>query len=130
VSKIKLTEIAARINAHLKRFERDPTINAPSKVYHTKPYYCARSWQAGTRVCVQYVSFQYTSKLKRDNALAYLAWLDAGGIGTHWQAEREGSKPKGEDARSAAECEAREPGDAEAARAQTIPDDDSERGLR
>jgi hypothetical protein len=35
-----------------------------------------------------YINFQYHSKLSKRDALGYLAWLDAGGVGRHWEWER------------------------------------------
>jgi hypothetical protein len=82
-----LREIAQRIDAHLDRFEADPKIN---KVVHgMRSYYYAGARVAGRWVSVAYISFQGPSSLDRERALRYLAWLDAGNIGRHYEAERE-----------------------------------------
>lgn len=86
-----LKDIAARIDAHLKRFERDPVINK-----NTKPdgsglsdYYQAHAYVGGRWVRVRYISFQGTSSLSRDQAERYLAKLDAGFVGRHFEALRD-----------------------------------------
>lgn len=87
--KMTMKEIASRIRAHLKRFEADPKINA-AKPYGRAgnkfhPYWNVGSRAAGRFVYVTYVSYQGTSHLTRDDAENYLAWLDAGNIGTHYE---------------------------------------------
>jgi len=84
----KLDEIAAKINTHLKRFEADKKINRTDPTYKTRPYYWAGSSSTGRRVRVCYVSYQGGTNLTRDEALAYLAWLDAGNVGTHYKQQR------------------------------------------
>lgn len=88
---IKLDEIAKRIHAHLKRFERDPEINKEysdegRKGLQLHPYYHAGASSSGNRVLVQYVAYQGSSGLTKAQALQYLAWLDAGNVGKHWKA--------------------------------------------
>ncbi len=83
----RLDDIATKISAHLKRFESDPKINAVSK-WGTRSYYCAGAWRAGSRVGVRYVSYQGESNLRTADAEKYLAWLDAGNEGRHWEALR------------------------------------------
>lgn len=68
-----LTEIAARITAHLKRFESEGT----------DKFLCSRAWVY--RQCVRVQYFGSTHLLTRAEAEAYLAWLDAGGVGKHWE---------------------------------------------
>ncbi len=81
---LKTEEIAQRINAHLKRFERDPEINdRDSRIGGRAKFWNAFSRSNGRRVLVTYVSYQHTSSLKKAEALAYLAWLDAGNVGRH-----------------------------------------------
>lgn len=82
-------ELAEKINAHLKRFEADKTINATSRTYGTRPYYCAGA-NATTRVWVWYVSYQGQSSLTKAEAKKYLEWLDAGNVGKHYTALSEG----------------------------------------
>jgi hypothetical protein len=83
-------EIMARINKHLKRMENDKTINAPQTHGTSKlrPYYMTSAGMNGRWPFVQYVSYQGPVTIKKEEAEAYLAWLDAGNNGTHWNAER------------------------------------------
>lgn len=86
---MKLKEIAAKIGAHLKRFEADPKINRRDATYGTTPYYNAGAFYSrGAFISVRYVSYQHTSHLRKNDALAYLEWLDAGNVGRHHQALR------------------------------------------
>ena len=85
-------EIAARIDAHLQRFEKDPQINEPHPKYQTHPYYKARAWASGGWVKVVYVAHQGSDTLKLPVAEKYLAWLDAGNVGRHFTAQRQGWK--------------------------------------
>lgn len=82
---MKNAEIAERIHAHLKRFEADPRINryADKNRKGLHPYFHARSWASGNCVYVQYVSYQGSSWLTKEQATAYLEWLDAGNVGQH-----------------------------------------------
>lgn len=84
----KLAEIAARIGAHLKRFEADPKVNRVFGKFKTHTYYCVECCTSGPRVFVTYVGYQGNSSLTKAEALAYLEWLDAGGVGKHWDAKR------------------------------------------
>ena len=96
----KLAEIAARIAAHLARFEADPAlrqthgIDGPRVVRYRKPFVKA----SGGRVCIRYVDYHnLRACIYKGQALAYLAWLDAGGVGRHWEWERQrASASKGE----------------------------------
>lgn len=91
---LKLGAIAARIHDHLTRFERDPAVAATTYrdgqgvLRRTALYWNARADVAGSRVAVTYVGYQGRSTLKRAEALTYLAWLDAGGVGRHYKALR------------------------------------------
>jgi hypothetical protein len=79
-----LREIAEAINVHLKRFEANPAVNIPRNDLH--PYYRAGSWYPGAgKVSVMYVSYQGPTKMTRAEAEQYLAWLDAGNAGKHYQ---------------------------------------------
>ena len=90
---MKLKEIAARISAHLKAWEKDPTINTISKGgMATRRFYNAGASSGGSRVFVCYVSYQGPSSLTKTEALDYLAWLDAGNVGSHFEFEREAKK--------------------------------------
>jgi hypothetical protein len=99
---ISCYDLALRIDAHLKRFEADPVINARCELvdgeWHVvrddpnrgvPPYVGAHASASGRFVRVRYVSFQGTSSLTQAEATAYLAWLDAGNVGTHHKATRE-----------------------------------------
>lgn len=90
MSTMKLREIAARIDAHLKSFEADPKINARHRMYGTTPYWGAHCWwvPGSSRVSVLYVSYQGRSTMTKAEATAYLAWLDAGNNGYHYEALR------------------------------------------
>ena len=70
---MKLAEIAARIEVHLKGFES---------------YSGARAWAGGRWVYVAYSSYLFDSHLSKADAERYLDWLNAGNIGRHWQALR------------------------------------------
>lgn len=78
-----LAEIAAAIDAHLKRFEADPEINQRRSNKGTKRYWNASSRRAGSYVAVTYISYQGARTLTRAEAESYLSWLDAGNAGTH-----------------------------------------------
>ena len=87
---MKLAEIAERIHAHLKRFEKDPKIN-PARASHgnTRAYYCSFASASGRYVYVTYITYQGHSALPKADAEAYLAWLDAGNVGRHYEQQRE-----------------------------------------
>lgn len=89
-----LTEIAERIDVHLRRLEADPEINKRRRYDKEKrewvehpdgfsTYYYAGAHRSGPRVRVSYVSYQGSRTLTRNAAIEYLAWLDAGNVGTH-----------------------------------------------
>ncbi len=85
-----MKELAAQINAHLKRFESDPQINAPKPQSGLSPYYHAGAWYwRGSRMSVQYIGYQGPSSITRDEATRYLEKLDAGFVGRHFEALRE-----------------------------------------
>lgn len=90
---MKLSEIAARIDTHLRRFEHDKEINAEivrensrGQVSRTYPYYNAVAWPAGRYVGVRYVSYQTAFYLSKADALTYMEWLDGGNVGRHFKA--------------------------------------------
>ena len=87
---MKLKDIASRIRAHLRRFEADPKINTTRpEPYGGVPYFGAGAYSAGRFVYVKYINYQGSSYLTKDEATRYLAWLDAGNIGRHYEAFRE-----------------------------------------
>ena len=77
--------LAARINAHLKRWEADPKINIGLGTQGTRKYFNAGAWAAGRWVNVQYISYQGDRSLTKQQAANYLAWLDAGNVGSHYR---------------------------------------------
>ena len=83
-----LTETAKRISTHLKRFEADPAINAVRANSQSRPYYGAGAIRLGRFVNVQYITYQGRTNLSRQRAEEYLAWLDDGNEGRHFEAER------------------------------------------
>lgn len=94
-------QIAQRINVHLKRFERDPKINPGKRYSEAKKkwvsdamgvhdYYGAGARGDRHRVWVKYVTYQGGSHLSIEDAEKYLVWLDAGNVGRHYEALREG----------------------------------------
>lgn len=83
-----LAAIAERIAAHLRRFEADPVVNTPREGRRIKLYYSPSAFARGSRVGISYVSFQSETCVTKADALAYLAWLDAGNVGRHWEWER------------------------------------------
>ena len=89
---VTLTETAKRISAHLKRFEADPDSNRPKRqgaYLGINPYRNANAVRLGRFVGVRYISYQGRHNITRQEAERYLSWLDAGHVGTHWQALRE-----------------------------------------
>lgn len=82
-SKVTLTEIAERITEHLRRFEADPKVNV-AKRGDPRPFVGAHAVKSGKAVRVTY-SGGGGPPLPREEAERYLAWLDEGGVGKHWQ---------------------------------------------
>lgn len=95
---MKLAEIADRITAYLNKWEADPVINAP-RLYACsrgresllQPYYHAGAYASGRYVGIRYVSYQATTRITKEEALKYLAMLDSGYVGRHFEAFRNGS---------------------------------------
>lgn len=80
-----LAEVAARIEAHLRRFEFDLTINKRVRgMSDLRLYLHTKVWAYKGRVGVVYVGHQGPSTLTAAEAEQYLQWLDAGGVGTHY----------------------------------------------
>lgn len=82
-------EIAQWISRHLERFERDKVINARSEKTGITPYFAAFATASGRYVRVQYISFQGQHALTKAEAEAYLAWLDAGNVGRHFEQQKQ-----------------------------------------
>lgn len=85
---MKLAQLADRIHAHLKRLESDDTVNV-SRDGKRKLFWCSGARASGNRVFCTYVSYQGKTSLTRDEATRYLAKLDAGVVGRHFEALRE-----------------------------------------
>jgi hypothetical protein len=86
--KLPCKEIAARLDQHLKRMEADPAINVlimPGKESY-RLFWNAGAIALGRYVGVTYIRYQGHRSLTRDQAAAYLAWLDAGNNGRHYTA--------------------------------------------
>ena len=87
-----LDECAERITAHLKRFEADAGINVAQKTgkLTLKPYCVPGVQRHGTRLRIRYADpVGRGSLLTVNEARAYLAWLDAGNVGKHWESQKE-----------------------------------------
>lgn len=93
-------DLAEKIDAHLQRFEKDNKVNWSRRWDKTtehwvsdpngvRPYYGARAVGNRHRVWVIYVTFQSGSYLSIEDAEKYLAWLDDGNEGRHYEALRE-----------------------------------------
>ena len=84
---MNIKEIAEKINAHLKRWESDPSINKVKDYRGMKlqPYYNAGAWAGGRWVNIQYVSYQRPSTLTKMDAEAYLARIESGFVGSHFK---------------------------------------------
>lgn len=80
----ELDAIAKRITEHLVRFEASTKHN-PKDSYGTRPFYFPNARRVGSRLAVTYVSYQGSTRVSADEAVAYLAWLDAGNVGKHWK---------------------------------------------
>lgn len=107
MEKRTLTEIAAGIDWHLRRLEADPVFNrrrvfdkarggwvdATAPGEGVPSLYDAWARVSGNRIRVLYISYQGSSTLTRAEAETYLAWLDAGGQGRHFEALREAPRP-------------------------------------
>lgn len=109
--KSRSREVAEKINEHLRRFERDPQINIRRKydretrawvVVEPKDpsglglYFNAGAYPTGNgRVGVVYICYQGASTLPLAEAEVYLAWLDAGEIGRHYDQQRAAKTAQG-----------------------------------
>jgi hypothetical protein len=89
-------DLGEKINVHLQRFQRDPKINPSERYDNTtktwvsdehgiRKYYGAKALSDRRRVTIVYVSYQGASFLSIENAQKYLAWLDAGNVGPHYE---------------------------------------------
>lgn len=85
----RVEEVGQQINAHLKRFEADPEINAVDPKRKTRPFYQAGAWVHCGKVSVVYIGYWGSSRLTLEDAERYLEWLDTGNVGRHYEALRE-----------------------------------------
>lgn len=74
-------DVASKINAYLKKFEADKRINKVHPTYKTQPYFMAGAYASGRKVSITYVSYQGSGQYDLDEAMPYLAWLEAGNEG-------------------------------------------------
>jgi hypothetical protein len=82
-AKEELAELATAIDSRLKAIEKSGKKN---KNGH-RAFYGAGAYADRGFVHVCYVSYQGSSKLRREQASAYLNWLNDGNAGTHHQYE-------------------------------------------
>jgi hypothetical protein len=83
-----LAVIAERIAAHLWQFEADPVLRETQNISgpRVRLYHQPFAKAAGGRVRIGYVSYHHDDVcIYKGQALAYLAWLDAGNVGRHWE---------------------------------------------
>jgi len=80
----KLTEVAQRIDAHLRRLEHDPKTN-PKNGYGTHRFWNASASAEDSRVLIIYLSYRGNSLLWPNEALAYLNALDGGYAKEHFR---------------------------------------------
>jgi hypothetical protein len=84
----KLDEVARSIANHLTRLENDKEWNVRRDLGGLR-LWRAHAFRAGRYIGVRYVSYQGTANLTRDEAVRYLAALDRGFKGRHYEALRE-----------------------------------------
>lgn len=83
MKKTTLSEIADRIDEYLNRFERSGDAkNDGILLVETS------SWASGRWVYIQYSRYKAIVYLSRTEAQKYLAWLDAGNVGKHFDMDR------------------------------------------
>ena len=86
---MKMKELGDRIEAHLKRFESDPAINVVNLESRSRDYYYAYTVSGRKYIRIRYILYHPEYTLTREEAEAYLAWLDAGNVGQHYVMEME-----------------------------------------
>lgn len=88
---MKLAEIATRITVHLRRFESDPAIadGVTSGGRRIAKFYKPHAWASGRYVGVRYITYQTESHMTKQEAMDYLAWLDAGNVGKHFEMKKQ-----------------------------------------
>jgi hypothetical protein len=84
---LALTEIGRRIALHLRRLERDEWNR--TELVSGAHLHCPSAYRGSRYVRVRYRCFQAATSLNRQQATDYLAWLDAGNKGTHFDMNRD-----------------------------------------
>jgi hypothetical protein len=84
----RLEEIATGIHKHLRRLEADRKTNPIDPKYQTSRFYGAGASAVASGVSVLYIAYQGSSVLDMEVAAGYLAWLDEGNVGYHYDYER------------------------------------------
>lgn len=81
---LKNKDIAAKINEYYKRFEHDPKVNTITRSDGSKDtlFYNAGCYASGSHIMIWEISYQIKSSLKKEEALEFLEWLEAGNTGT------------------------------------------------
>lgn len=92
LANLTLEEIADRIDRHLKRIEREHNEPRGTRGELSK-YFLASAVRFGAYVHVTYVNYQGGTNLTRAEALHYLAALDRGFVGTHYEYFRQNPPP-------------------------------------
>lgn len=85
------TEIAAKLNEHLKRWADDEN---PNLVTSRRRFWRPGAYRAGAYVRVTYISYQGETSLRKHEAAQYLEWIEEGNVGKHWQALYDAAKTK------------------------------------
>ncbi len=92
--RISLTETAKRIARHLVRFAATPSVASKSWIdskgekRELTLFWHPVCYRAGSRAMVKYVTYQYESSMTKAEAEQYLAWLDDGNVGRHYDAKK------------------------------------------
>lgn len=90
---LPLHQIAAEINQHLQRMERDPHINRRAGDRQPSGWlWNSNAHQSGNRCFIRYISYQYTASLTKSEAEQYLEGLRNGFQGRHYEFFRRGNK--------------------------------------
>jgi len=77
--RLRLGEVAKRIEVHLKRMEKEKV----------EGLWMPSANQGGGWCSISYRAYGGDVKLRREAAEAYLRWLDRGGTGTHWEMQKQ-----------------------------------------
>lgn len=80
--------VVDRIQTHLFEMENDRYNNSASGLFRRRPLYNPSIGSYGLNFVIKYHAKQKGYRLTNTEALAYLAWLDAGNIGQHYHMDR------------------------------------------